>query len=567
MKILKCDLYIFLILLISLLLRVPGIFDGLPAVYNSTEYFLAKTALNLGAQKSLDPGIYVYPTFFYYILILIFGAYYFIGWLAGIFSDVYSFAIQFLLDPSGLYIVTRFINTLLSLFSIFILYRFLIRNSNKTIARISSFMMVVSYYLIMYANFATADTILICFSLLATIWFYKIYENPTQLNFFLGGLFCGLAVAAKYNAGLLAVGLLLSILLSKRLSSVKRVKSTAIAAAGLGIGFFLPNPLWLIYPQRFYDGFRLISAQMYSAVSAERGTPYLWELLHLIRDELIIGVVFLVATFYYLIKIDRKHIPALTVILLTFLIVGSWTKKGIDYLFAVFPAWVILSGYLIDELSQYIINKKYLRITLLIIIFAPSFIFALYNNILSMSEDTREIATAWIISNVTQDDQICYDNSHYDLGIIDVNRFISYGASAAQLPALIKQRLLKYKNHNRNKHLIPILVSNSDSLVQTDNPYESEALRYRRRSLAELRQMHTDYLITNNWYYHSYLSADMYEYPPGVQIGIKDVQDFYKMLFEKVDPVVIFKPDIWTPGPEIRIYDLRRGKLEAKLNP
>ena len=71
MKIFKDDRFIYLILLIALIFRIPGIIDSLPAVNNSTEYFLAKIALNFGAQKSIDPGIYISYILFLSIIFFI----------------------------------------------------------------------------------------------------------------------------------------------------------------------------------------------------------------------------------------------------------------------------------------------------------------------------------------------------------------------------------------------------------------------------------------------------------------------------------------------------------------
>ena len=50
----------------------------------------------------------------------------------------------------------------------------------------------------------------------------------------------------------------------------------------------------------------------------------------------------------------------------------------------------------------------------------------------------------------------------------------------------------------------------------------------------------------------------MRDYPLGVQIGIKEVQDFYRQLYQNIEPIKKFKPGFLTPGPEITIYKLNQ---------
>ena len=76
--------YLYGILLTAFLLRFLGVFDGLPAIYNSTEHFLAKFTLKMAANKTLDPGFYIYPSFYQYLLVILYGVYFIVGFLLGI---------------------------------------------------------------------------------------------------------------------------------------------------------------------------------------------------------------------------------------------------------------------------------------------------------------------------------------------------------------------------------------------------------------------------------------------------------------------------------------------------
>ncbi len=95
---------------------------GLPAAYNSTEYFLSKTTLGMGARQSIDPLIYIYPTAYMYILAGLYGVLYISGTVIGIFSNTGDFAIRYLIDPSLFYLAGRVTNILFSLLTVLILY-------------------------------------------------------------------------------------------------------------------------------------------------------------------------------------------------------------------------------------------------------------------------------------------------------------------------------------------------------------------------------------------------------------------------------------------------------------
>jgi hypothetical protein len=417
--------------------------------------------------------------------------------------------------------------------------------------------MAFSFYLIRFSGFATADTLLILFSTLSIVYFYKLIDSKLIKDYFFTGLFCGLAIASKYNAGFLVIGLIIIVIQNWRIEHKKFLLTLGLSLGGVAVGFLSTNPLWLIYPGKFYQGWQIISSQMYNAVSGERGIDYIWEISQLVQNELVLGILFIVATVYYIFRKEKKHYPALIVVLLTFLYVGTWTKKGIDYLFAIFPAWIIFSVSLIDQIQTKYIHKRLNKIVLIFLIILPSFASAVHHFIVSINPDTREKATDWMVTHISKNQKVCYDNYHNDLGVFDIERYISYGRSAGQLPEKIKQRLHKFSNDKRQIRFIPILVENLSKIPQTDNLYDEIAFKYRRRDLKELLELDTSIFISNSWYYSSYSSIDIEDYSPGVQLSIKEVQYFYQQLNQNYTPVKIFSPNFWTTGPELCIYNLK----------
>jgi len=134
------------------------------------------------------------------------------------------------------------------------------------------------------------------------------------------------------------------------------------------------------------------------------------------------------------------------------------------------------------------------------------------------------------VQHIKKEQSVCYDNYHNDLGVFDIDRYLSYGADSDRLPEQIKHKLTSFATDKRQVSFIPILVKNITSGSETDNPYEEIASEYRRRTLKEIIDKKTTYLIINSWYYESYRSIDVKDYPPIVQQTIRDVQNFYQQL-------------------------------------
>ena len=551
MKKLLSDKFLFILLASAAIFKLPLLFEGLPAVYNSTEYFMSKLALGMGARFSLDPLIYIYPTLYTYFLLIIYSIFFVTGYAAGLFSHAHDFAMQFLTDPTSIYFTGRLMSACFHLATIVIIYHFVNKFRDRNRAITAALIIGVSLNFFEFSAYVTPESMLLMISALATVYIFQLYANRSPGTYFLSGLLCGLAVAVKYNAGFLFTAVL--IIYFQNFKQDK--KHIYFAISGLIAGFIVSNPYWILKFDSFLSGFLLVSDQMYSAVSTDRGINYIWEIWALIKSELLIGVLFLVATVWAIITDIKKYLPFLAIILLTLAYVGSWEKKGIDYLFPAFPAWILLTTEFISSIRQ----KYNLKWVITSVIFIPSVVAMIYYSILVIRADTRELATGWLIENIAQDQVICYDYHHYDLGIFDVDRFISYGAGAGQLPDKVKDRLDQYRNHTGNISMRSIFEQ--DTLIETKgkNLYDAEQRKYRRKDLNQLQSEGVDYLIVRNDFYNMYRYSDPGRYPAAVQARIGSVNKFYNDLFGQFEPVIIFSSDFWRKGPVIKIYKLAGG--------
>jgi len=549
--------FIWIILTAAFLLRITGVAGGLPASYNSTEYFLAKTALSMGARQSIDPLIYIYPTLYAYFLLAQYILIYLGGHLAGVFATSVDFAVRFLTDPSVFYLTGRCTNVILSVFTVLLFYMFMRKMFGEVSARFAALTATLSFHLIQFSRYAVPDTLLILFSTLATFWMLQTYYQPSRKNFFLSGLFTGLAIGSKYNAGFLMLGLLLVPILHRLTDrTFKYWSRTLLAVFSVLAGFLILNPLWIVRFSEFFTGYQLMAAQMRTAVSYDYGINYIWEISEMIRYETLIGAGFLLATGYALVRRSKTDLILLVPLLITFIYVGSWQKKGLDYLFAVFPAWIILLSLALETLWNKLRTGRNIKILLGSALFLPSLVTDIHLDVRALHEDTRELASAWVINHVAKGEKMCYDHYTFDLGLFDVHRYTEYGAAAEQLPGAVKERVLAFAADERNVSNVPVQVKIDTGSRDDDNPYLYEAGRYRRKSLQELQREGVSYLITNSWFYQPYLSCDIDKYTPIIQEKIQAVRRFYSELDGQGRVVKLFEPDFWTPGPLIKIYKI-----------
>jgi hypothetical protein len=544
-------------LILALVLRLPAVWEALPAAYNSTEFYLAKISLNMGARQSLDPLIYVYPTFYTYILLGLYGGYYTVGKLIGIFPDRTSFAVEFLIEPSNFFLLGRLMNLLVSLLTIWLLYRILEKYQSKFVAGVAAAMACLCQCYIEFSGYATTDVLLIFFSTLTVLYFVIIDHAPRLSSLFVQGLCCGLAIAGKYNAGFLAVGILIANYGLSRKYRLNYFKITLISLAGMGTSFLLTNPLWLVIPDKYYEGLSYRAAQMGVAVSIDQGINYIWEISQLLKKEWVIGLSFLAGTVFVFWKQSKYFLPQLVIVLLTFLYVGSWRKKGLDYLFALFPIWIIFATAWLDYLCLNILKKERYKIYVLGLILIPSLFLSLYSTILYLNRDTREQATAWLIDNHQPGLKYCYDNHHWDLAIFDIDRYVNYGAGSVYLPAEVKQAVEKYRNDKRNISMIPIMYESPDPVYSGSNPYEKDESFYKRKDLKMLLDEGTSFLISNGDFIKTYQRVPIEQYPPTLAARISEIRDFYTRVEKNFKPIRVFSPGLWRKGPEIKIYDLR----------
>jgi hypothetical protein len=429
---------------------------------------------------------------------------------------------------------------------IWVAFRMIRKYRSEYEGRVTAGLIVASMTLFPFSTSATPEMLLLLWSLLAVLIYLPLRRRPSVRLILLAGVLAGLAAGTKYNAGALSLAPFLFVLVNREKFSFGVLKSLLAAAAGIVCGFFIPNFHIVLAPGDYLNGFRAVAEQMYFAPSASDSVLLPVLLDQLIRNELLLGVLFLAVTIYHLICRFREEAHLLIPLLLTLVIVMSWSKTGTDYLIPVFPVLIIFSGRFITGIIR---SVQWQRL-ILVLIFVPIAAQQCLLFIRTINPDTREQATAWLIKTARSEDRLCYDHDHYDIGVYDIRRFTEYGAGAKTLAPEIKKRVEPYADGPRQVSLLPVLYERRKGGA---SGYLDERSKFRRKTLRQLLNEGMTLLMTNTWFYTPYLKAVPDNYPESVGTRIRSVQNFYRQLL-KFEPVRKFEPDFWHKGPLLKIY-------------
>ncbi len=519
-----------LLILFFVLVRVPHIFYGLPAVFNSTEYLSAKTALGMAARFSTDPLFYIYPPMYSNILAVLYGLIYGVQLFFGQIADKYDFAVQFLVDPSAFYIVVRLFSLVLYGIALLYFHRFLKRNFDTFFSNTGIAFLGLAYFPGLFATYATQDIFLFLFSVIAVIYLIETSQRSKESSLLLASLFSGLAIGAKYNAGFLLAALILVIIQSRHFLSLWVITKSV---GTLFIGFFTFNFDILVNLGSYINGFLLITSQTSSSTAYESGINYLWELQQFVFHDYILGLL-LFLSFAAISKTNlKKYYPVYVFSVLSILYIGSWDKKGIDYLLPVFP-WLVFNLLLTTSVISKKLNYS-IKTVLIYIIILPSLGGLLQNAVSAFYTDTRSQVAEWVKENVKAGEILYYNNTHFDLPVSNISRITQNATAFEKLPDPVQERLLSIFTQTENYTFLP-QYQNTPNIHLSDYVSVTEYnAQFKPWNVHALYQNNTEYILLNERS-HSILNDSLHT-----------ENRFYTL-------VKTFSTSFITPGPEISVY-------------
>ncbi|MFQ5953069.1 MAG: ArnT family glycosyltransferase, partial [Candidatus Omnitrophota bacterium] len=405
-----------IIVLVGLILRLWGLGFGLPYPFHQDEPVVVNHALAYGTGD-LNPHFFAIPPLTSYLLFFIYGIFFIVGKIFGVYPSAEDFAIQFFKDPTAFYLIGRFfIGVLPGILCIIFTYQLARKFMSVRVALYSSAIMAISFLNVINSHYIYTDMLLVMLTILTYISLFLIYEKSSVRNYCITGIFLGLAVGVKYNAVLLAIPYLLT-----HLAAMKRnreewkniILSRNLWAGGLVsiITFILVNPFMVLD----FPGF---SGSFMHQAGAFWYTGWKHHIFYSLSEGIslhlaVIGVIGLVLLFFKKAAWGKIFI-SFPVVFYVVLVYRS--QHFARYVLPLVPFLAIGASYLIFEylykLFKFPLVQK-LIVFISICWLIPTGVKSIKADMLFSSEDTRVVAADWIKENLPKGTKIACDSTNF----------------------------------------------------------------------------------------------------------------------------------------------------------
>jgi hypothetical protein len=406
---------IIIILLLGIGLRLWGVNHGLPYQYDPDEPTFVVLAGGILGNRNLNPGWFGHPgTTLIYILagldLVIFG----IGMAFGVFQSPEDFRMYYHQDPSLLYLSGRILNVLFAVFSIYVLFKIVLKISQKSAAILSASLFAIAPLHVSYSKFIRTDILLTLFILLAFYFCLSILDKNDLRAYLLTGLFTGLGIATKYPAALISLIIILAHFLHHGLTT-KKVHLLLLSGVACLVGVFIGSPfLVLDYQTALTD---IIHEGRIEHLGAS-GLGYFEKLsfysLVLAQEAVTVPALVLSGAwgFRSLIKRDK---PQILVVSLSMLFILSISFLGLNWsrwIIPVIPFAAIGFSCAVNHLFYWLQSKTNTRWVmstlglLVLVMFSPLFYQNIQESRSLSGDDTRTITRNWALNNLPNNSKI-----------------------------------------------------------------------------------------------------------------------------------------------------------------
>lgn len=574
---------IWLVVALALAFRLAGSRGALPYLYNPGESIVVRQALAYGTG-TLRPYTFIYPPLYSYILFGLYGAYFLLGKVLGLFPNVVEFAISYFLDPTPFYWMGRIVTALLGTATVGLAYGIGCRAYDRTVGLLSGLFLAVSHLHVTHSHYVLTDVPMTFLVALAIWLLLRAVERSEAAAWSWTGLAAGVATAMKYPAALtLSAAAIGTWLWARRAGASAKEALARLIRSGLfaALGFALANPYALLDFRIFWQ--ELVDVQVSlnvgTAKSFQEAMFFYGRTLLRSGLELPLGVLAIAGVIYLFWRHRWQDLLLALFLVIYLLFLGVQGRYQPNWLLPVLPFFCLAAAMLVVEVSRKLCGtsetafRRCVTLAALVLIALPTwYSFFLVKS--SYAKDTRTLAKEWVEAHIPAGSKILLD-------------------SATTGPPLnaTEGSLLRYFQRAEQDKAIPTRPEVAQEAFGNYQQYQLEAARRRARegvaydldymqlawwraeesapdleefpvfgvyreriyTLEQLREAGFDYVIASSFQYRKYLTPEGEERWPSYY-------SFYRSLDEELTLVQEFIADpIHQPGPDIKIYAMRGG--------
>ncbi|HEX9934873.1 MAG TPA: glycosyltransferase family 39 protein, partial [bacterium] len=400
------------ILALNCFLNFFGIRWGLPeSWYPDETEVIEQIVIPMARNVDLNPHIFDKTTLYYYVLLVVLAPYFLFIKLTGASIEPYR---QFV---SHVLLISRCVTACIGVVGIILMYHIGKTLRDRWTGIAAAFLLAINVGYVSYAHFAYMDIPMMVLLLSCLLFAFRYLDSLRMKDLVLASLFGGLAVSAKYNAGLFVVFLFLvcHIVRVTRRPKGGRKPSSALGTffskaffLSLGVvilGFVAGTPYSVLDYKAFLTA--IIKELFISKGYKVFDESFLWiKNFFILRDGFGTPMyAFALAAFLYgWIRFVRapsaKGVVLFLMPLLYYLYLGSWHITAFRYLLPLTPFLILSVALMAADLRRR--AKPRLRIPFFIVaaglsLFSVGFALSCVGQ---FNQDTRQDATDWLESNL-----------------------------------------------------------------------------------------------------------------------------------------------------------------------
>lgn len=525
----KTIFLLFFIILAGAILRIWGIEFGLPYFHHPDEQRYLIKAIGMLSSLDFNPRYFHNPPFLTYIYGFLVCVYFVVWKIAGIFLNLPGFGELWLNDPTSFYIIARSASVAFGVGTCVIIYNVGKKLFNKPIGLISSVLLSLCFLHIRDSHYAVNDVASVLFMILAFNYIVNVWKDGTTKSYIIAGIISGIAIATKYNTGLIVIPFILAHFFRQEGKEDRGWKRFSIFFVFCFIGFCMCCPWIILDARKFLIGFLWqlrLSKQPWLGASSE--SAFVQFLKTLFWGYGWIPCLFSVIGGVALAKRKQKFFLLIAFPLIYYILLGTSKLFFVRFVIPLIPFLCILAAFGIVHVSEYFPNsqKNRIIISLTLVAILQGLVFSVRHDYLIGKTDTRIIARDWIRRNIPSGSKIAMDG--YSPNIKDFARdesTIGYNSKSFGI-SLPEKSLNDYRNEGYE------FIVTSDFIRKR---YTTSPERYRKYS-----DFYNSLEVDGGEIY----SSDTYN---------KKIPFFLDEVYSPFWNIFILK----RPGPCIRIYRIK----------
>jgi 4-amino-4-deoxy-L-arabinose transferase-like glycosyltransferase len=260
------------IVILAAVLRFTALGSGVPAAVGSDEPFIMEKAVSMMKSGEFNPGIFDYPSLYFYMQTAVATARYLAGTLSGEWfhlNDVIG---------ADFYLWGRALTATLGTLTIVLVWR-VGRRLGVAAGLLGALFLTIQPQHVRESHFVLTDVPMTCFVTLALLLSLRAADVRTVSAFGWAGIAVGLAAATKYTAVLAILMPLVVLLLTPR-EQVHQLRAALAIVGGAAMTYLVAAPYTVLDLPAFLNGFGHLAM---SYVKAAEPSPPAWQtyLLHL----------------------------------------------------------------------------------------------------------------------------------------------------------------------------------------------------------------------------------------------------------------------------------------------